>query len=97
LPGEMTKLKNSLPASRNLIWVKHLRVAGFDSTPLAGFEVTGDTGEQGAVNAVFFQHELQFLAQDFVNLSGGPSQQLFPRHNARLARQTTQGKARITV
>ena len=43
---------------------------------------------QGAVNAVFFQHELQFLAQGFVNLSGGPNQELFPRHNVRLTRQT---------
>jgi hypothetical protein len=40
--------------------------------------------EQGAVNAVFLQHEFQFLTQGFVDLSGGPSQQLFPRHGARL-------------
>src|ERR1039457_4427046 len=46
--------------------------------------------EQGAVNPVFVQHELQFLAQGFVNLSGGPSQQLVPRHNARLTTQPTQ-------
>jgi hypothetical protein len=44
--------------------------------------------EQGAVNAAFFQQELQFLAPGFVNLSGGPSQQLFPRHNVRLTGQT---------
>jgi len=30
--------------------------------------------EQGAINAVFFQDELEFLAQGFVNLSSGPSQ-----------------------
>jgi hypothetical protein len=44
--------------------------------------------EQGAVNAVFFPDELQFLAQGFVNLSSGPSRELFPRNNVRLTRQT---------
>jgi hypothetical protein len=37
------------------------------------------------------------MTQGFIDLSGGPSQQLFPRHNARLTRQTTQSKARITA
>jgi hypothetical protein len=44
--------------------------------------------EQGAVNAVFLQHKFQFLAQGFVNLSGGPGQQLFPRHDERLITRT---------
>ena len=39
--------------------------------------------EQGAVNAVFLQHEFQFLAQRIIYLSSGPDQQLFPRHGAR--------------
>ena len=43
---------------------------------------------QGAINAVFFQDELEFLAQRLVNLSSGSSQELFPRHNVRLMRQT---------
>jgi len=36
------------------------------------------------LGAVFLQHEFQFLAQGLINLPGGPSQQLFPRHGARL-------------
>jgi hypothetical protein len=44
--------------------------------------------EQGAVNAVFLQHKFQFLAQGLVDLSGGPSQQLFPRHGERLITRT---------
>jgi hypothetical protein len=45
--------------------------------------------EQGAVNPVFFQHKLQFLAQGFADLSGGASQPLFPRHDVKLTTQTT--------
>jgi hypothetical protein len=44
--------------------------------------------EQRAVDAVFLQHKFQFLAQGFVNLSGGPCQQLFPRHGERLITRT---------
>jgi hypothetical protein len=39
--------------------------------------------EPGAVNLVFFQHKLQFLAQGLVDLTGGPSQQFFPRQAPR--------------
>lgn len=35
--------------------------------------------EQGAVNAVFFQHKLQFLTQGLVNLSGGPKPAAFSK------------------
>jgi hypothetical protein len=35
--------------------------------------------EQGVANAVFFLHKFQFLAQGFVDLSGGPGHQPFPR------------------
>jgi hypothetical protein len=45
--------------------------------------------EQGAVNTVFLEHEFKFLAQGFVDLAGGPGEQLFPRHERRLATQTT--------
>jgi hypothetical protein len=35
----MKKLKSHLLESRNLIEIKNLRVAGFDSTPVAGFQI----------------------------------------------------------
>ena len=43
--------------------------------------------QQGAVNAVFFQHELQFLTQGLIDLTGDTSQQLFSWHDERLAAQ----------
>jgi len=35
--------------------------------------------QQGAVNAVFLQHKLQFLTQGFINLSGWPKPAAFPK------------------
>jgi hypothetical protein len=43
--------------------------------------------EQRAVDAVFFQDELQFLAQGLIDLSGDTSQQLFPWHDESLTAQ----------
>jgi hypothetical protein len=43
--------------------------------------------EKRAVNTVFFQDELQFLAQGLIDLSSDTSQQLFPRHGERLTAQ----------
>jgi hypothetical protein len=40
--------------------------------------------QQGAVDAVFLQDKLEFLAQGLVDLCGGPCQQLFPRHGERI-------------
>jgi hypothetical protein len=39
--------------------------------------------EQGAVNTVFRKRKFKFLARGFVDLSGGPGQQLFPRHQTK--------------
>jgi hypothetical protein len=43
--------------------------------------------EQGVVDAIFLQHEFQFLTQGLINLPGDTSQQLFPRHGQRLTAQ----------
>jgi hypothetical protein len=43
--------------------------------------------EKRAVNTVFFQDELQFLAQGLIDLPSNTSQQLFPRHGERLKRE----------
>jgi hypothetical protein len=44
--------------------------------------------EQGAVKTVLLEHEFKFLAPGFVDLSGSPSQQFCPRHEARLPTHT---------
>ena len=44
--------------------------------------------EPGAVNTVFLHYEFQFLAQDLINLSGSPNQQLLPKYGARLTTHT---------
>ena len=79
-PMLLTSLKN-LPSG--LFLGKHLAL-GILEAPVRRMLV-----EQGAVNAVFLQHEFLFLAQGFVDLSGDPSQQLFPRLGRSLTTQTT--------
>ncbi len=48
--------------------------------------------ESGAVDAVFLEPEFKLLAQGFIDLSGRPSQQFFPRHEARLPTQTAENQ-----
>jgi hypothetical protein len=41
---------------------------------------------------VFFQNELQFLAQGLIDLTGDTSQQLFPWHDESLTAQLSKTK-----
>jgi hypothetical protein len=53
--------------------------------------------QERAIYTVFFHHELQFLTQGLIDLTGDTSQQLFRWHDERLTAQLLENKARMTA
>lgn len=78
-------------AERFTFFSEHLAL-GILETPVRWVPV-----QERAVNAIFFQHEFQFLPQGVIDLARGPRQQLFPRHKVRIVGELPSNKGKFNT